>query len=796
MQSASAILFCPNPVCQALNPESNKFCYQCRSLLPKRYLWAVGAESLRSGDLLRGRYRVKHSQVVLDTQPGLQPDVPEQPSEAIESYLRLSAYQPQVPQVYGIVSPSRKRPGPDLILLEQAPIYPEGVKNESSKLAESMLMPPLTQVWKQSSALRQLNWLGQMAQLWQPFSTEGVAQALLNPALLRVEGSLLRLLELPHDPRSMPSLTELGGLWRRWLPEAQPEIADFLKALCQQLTQGQVQSAEQVSLLLDQAIVQVSQGQVRRIQMVTQTDQGPTRKGNEDACHPPAGTVLTVTTPGPSSDFPLVIVCDGIGGHEGGAVASGLAIATVQKRLQPLHAAPLSGGNLVEQLEQATLAANDVISQRNDSEQRQERQRMGTTLVMGLVQGHELYLTHLGDSRAYRITRTGCYQVTQDDDLAAREVRLGFSLYREALQQPGSGALVQALGMGKSSDLHPTVQKFVLEEDCLFLLCTDGLSDHDRIAENWQAELLPLLEGQIDVTTASQRLVTISNQQNGHDNVTVGLIHCQVRAGDRVTALEPSLGAVAPLPPATVLSSAVPSAPLRPTSDPSTSTTKILPQSRSTPPILRLLGILLLWGVGSCLAYFLIPDVRVWVDALVAGSSRSPQPVAPSPTPASPQPSSSAPATSPPLPPPAIGATVLLSRPLSGEKPAAFVTLLPQPETGPSPAASAIGSSLPVGSVLQVAERVQPQQQGVWLKLKVCSTPEGVALPSLPKSGDTGWMREETIAPLLAQNFMPTPAQLGKCAPAAATPAPSPQASPANSAPSPSPSPQASPANS
>ncbi len=777
MQSASAILFCPNPVCQALNPESNKFCYQCRSLLPKRYLWAVGAEALRPGDLLRGRYRVKHSQVVLDTQPGLQPDVPEQPSETIESYLRLSAYHPQVPQVYGIVSPSRKRPGPDLILLEQAPIYPEGVKDESGKLVESLLMPPLTQVWKQSSALRQLNWLGQMAQLWQPFSTEGVAPALLNPSLLRVEGSLLRLLELPHDPRSMQSLTELGGLWRRWLPEAQPEIADFLKALCQQLTQGQVQSAEQMSQLIDQAIGQVSQGQVRQIQIATQTDQGPTRKGNEDACHPPAGTVLTVTTPGPNPDFPLVIVCDGIGGHEGGAVASGLAISTVQKRLQPLHTVPLSGFNLIEQLEQATLAANDVISQRNDSEQRQERQRMGTTLVMGLVQGHELYLTHLGDSRAYRITRTGCYQVTQDDDLAAREVRLGFSLYREALQQPGSGALVQALGMGKSSDLHPTVQKFVLEEDCLFLLCTDGLSDHDRIAENWQAELLPLLEGRIDVTTASQRLVTISNQQNGHDNVTVGLIHCQVKAGDRISALEPSLAAVAPPPQATVLSSAAPSAPLRPTSGTSTSasnspTTKILPQSRSTPPILRLLGILLLWGAGSGLAYFLIPDVRVWVDALVAGYSRSPQPTAPSP--ASPQPSSSPPEVSPPLPPPAIRTTVLLSRPLPGEKPASFVTLLPQPEKGVSPPVSEIGSSLPVGSVLQVAERVQPQQQGVWLKLKVCSTPEGVALPNLARSGDTGWMREETIAPLLAQNFMPTPAQLGKCAPAPASPSPSP----------------------
>ena len=764
MQSASAILFCPNPVCQALNPESSRFCYQCRSLLPKRYLWAVGAEALRPGDLLRGRYRVKHSQVVLDTQPGLQPDAPEPPSETIEAYLRLSAYHPQVPQVYGIVSPSRKRPGPDLILLEQAPIYPEGVK-EDGKLAESLLMPPLAQVWKQSSALRQLNWLGQMAQLWQPFSTEGVTQALLTPSLLRVEGSLLRLLELPYDPRSTPSLADLGGLWRRWLPEAQPEIADFLKALCQQITQGQIHSAEQVGLLLDQAIGQISHGQVRQIQIVTQTDQGPTRQRNEDACYPAAGTVLTVTAPSSNPDFPLVIVCDGIGGHEGGAVASGLAIATVQKRLQFLQASPLDAPSLIGQLEQATLAANDVISQRNDSEQRQERQRMGTTLVMGLVQGHELYLTHLGDSRAYRITRTGCYQVTQDDDLAAREVRLGYSLYREALQQPGSGALVQALGMGSSSALHPTVQRFVLEEDCLFLLCTDGLSDHDRIAENWQAELLPLLEGQIDVTTASQRLVTISNQQNGHDNVTVGLIYCQVKAGDQVSPLQPPLATVVRPLPATELSSPA-----------ATRTTQVLPPARPTRPFLRLLGILLLWGVGSSLVYFLIPDVRVWVDSLVAGYSRSPQPVGASPLPTQPA-SPPVPTPSVPVPPLAIGTTVLLSRALQGDNPS-VVTLLPQPEKSASPAPAPPSSSLPMGSVLQVAGRQEMPQQGSWLKLKVCSTPTGVPPTNLMRSGEAGWIREETIAPLLAQNFMPTPSQLGKCAPVT-SPAPNPAASPA-----------------
>ncbi|NJK53346.1 MAG: hypothetical protein HC936_12005 [Leptolyngbyaceae cyanobacterium SU_3_3] len=128
----------------------------------------------------------------------------------------------------------------------------------------------------------------------------------------------------------------------------------------------------------------------------------------------------------------------------------------------------LDSATLIHGLERATLAANDAISERNDQEQRHERQRMGTTLVMGLAHAHEFYLTHVGDSRAYRITRTGCDQVTLDDDVASREVRLGYALYRDALQQPASGALVQALGMGNSSFLHPTVQRFVVDEDCVF----------------------------------------------------------------------------------------------------------------------------------------------------------------------------------------------------------------------------------------------------------------------------------------------------------------------------------------
>ncbi len=142
------------------------------------------------------------------------------------------------------------------------------------------------------------------------------------------------------------------------------------------------------------------------------------------------------------------VVCDGIGGQDGGEVASEEAIAVLRDKLQqmPLHQANWDPLSLTSKLGRAACAANDKIASRNDSEHRQPPQRMGTTLVMALAHIHELYVAHVGDSRAYWITRTGCYQVTLDDDVACREVRLGYALYRDALGQSGGRSFDSSFG--------------------------------------------------------------------------------------------------------------------------------------------------------------------------------------------------------------------------------------------------------------------------------------------------------------------------------------------------------------
>ena len=534
MQNNAATLHCPNELCQAANSPTDKFCQRCGTPLIKRYLWAVGEgiEGYKPGDLWLERYWLTSQRIFLDTKPGLSPETLHSTiSDRIRHYLRLVPYRLQVPQVYALVPGSDGR-ATDILLLEQAPIYPDALP------LEGQLMPELTDAWKDATPMRQLNWLWQIAQLWQPLKSEGVASSLLKPKLLRVEESLVRLLELQLDQESAPTLAELGQLWLNLISGVKPAIAIFLEHLCHSLIQGEVRSSEELIARLDQGLAEVGRSLSRILRIATCTDTGPSRQRNEDACYPPSGTTIT-----PASAEALAIVCDGIGGHEGGNVASNLAIESIQQQLQhlSLNDANLDPATVSSELESAACYANDQISQRNDNEHRHGRQRMGTTLVMALARAHEIYIAHVGDSRAYWITRTGCHQVTLDDDVASREVRLGYALYRDALQHSSSGSLVQALGMSPSVSLHPTVQRFVLDEDCVFLLCSDGLSDYDRVEQCWETEILPIIDGKVDVATAGLRLVEIANTQNGHDNVTVGLVYCQVNSSEQESMLSASL---------------------------------------------------------------------------------------------------------------------------------------------------------------------------------------------------------------------------------------------------------------
>ncbi len=524
----AAKIVCQNPECQAPNPVSHNFCAHCRTAIPKVYLWVVGedAQSLKIGQTLaNNRYLVVNDRVLLDTKPGWQPESVEKVPEHIIPYLRSIGHRPHIPQVYGSIAYNRSGRRTNILwLLEKAPIYSEGL---GAALA-GKLMPEITECWKGAGSMRQLNWLWQIANLWDPLHAEGTNKTLLHPELLRVEGGLLRAIELMPNGETQPKLADLGKLWKMWQKHARMGISQTLEKICTQLIKEEVNTATQLVSLIDEALRTVGQKQFLNCNYLTLSHSGPTREQNEDACYPPSGEPLFQNT---GFDLSLAIVCDGVGGHQGGEVASNLAIDTIRRRIENVLDKPENRypESIAIQIENSTCVANDQISLRNDSENRHERERMGTTMVMSLIYGHEAYIAHIGDSRLYRITRTGCHQMTLDDDLATREVRLSGILYREALGLASSGSLFQALGMNSSTALHPNIRRTILDEECIFLLCSDGVSDRDRVEQYWQSEILPVLEGKVDLATACQRTINMANSRNGHDNATVALVHCQIK---------------------------------------------------------------------------------------------------------------------------------------------------------------------------------------------------------------------------------------------------------------------------
>ncbi len=524
----AAKIICPNSECQAPNLTNHHFCAHCRTAIPKIYLWVVGddVQSLKIGQMLgTNRYLVVNRQVVLDTKPGWQPESTDRVTDEIVPYLRLFEHRPHLPQVYSSIPFKQSgRKTTILWLLEKAPIYSEGL----GAAFAGKVMPELTESWKGAASIRQLNWLWQIANLWAPMAAEGVNQTLLQPELLRVESGLLRVLELVPNHQSRPKLADLGKLWKQWQKQARIGISQSMEKLCDRLINEEIITTVQLIAQLDEALRTAGQKQFLTCKYLTLSHTGPTREQNEDACYPFSGDPMYQNN---GSDLSLAIVCDGVGGHQGGEVAANLAIETIRRRIENVLDKPENRypDSITIQIETSTCVANDQISLRNDSENRQERERMGTTMVMTLVSGHEAYIAHIGDSRVYRITRTGCHQMTLDDDLATREVRLSSVLYHEALAMNGSGSLFQALGMNSSTALHPNIRRLILDEACIFLLCSDGVSDRDRVEQYWQSEILPVLEGKVDLNTACQRMINMANTRNGHDNATIALIHCQVK---------------------------------------------------------------------------------------------------------------------------------------------------------------------------------------------------------------------------------------------------------------------------
>jgi len=500
------------------------------------YLWAVGttAHHKKTGTTIASRYQVKAPQIWLDTQPETDPQVPLVSSELAQNYLLLYPYRLHIPEVYGVCRDG----GEEILLLENVPITEAGE-----------LQPSIAQAWYQGSATRQLYWLWQILELWTPFCELGVASSLLSLEQIRLEGWRIRLKELvldqgqAQDSFAHSSLANLAESWLVLLSDAKPAIAEPLQALCA-LMQASDASFREISTRFNQLLLEQAAQLPLRSQVYGATDVGKRRSHNEDTCYPLTSKTQTFD----DLSARLTIVCDGIGGHDGGEVASQLAVQSIQLQVKALlseiagQPEPLPPDLICDQLAAIVRVVNNLIAAKNDEQNRMARRRMGTTLVMALQipqrvtlpggsianNAHEVYIVNVGDSRAYWITPEYCHQLTVDDDVAVREVRMGRSLYREALKRPESGALTQAMGTREGHHLHPSVRRFILEEDGMLVLCSDGMSDNGFIEQSWSDYAELILQDKFSIESAVKSWLDFANQRNGHDNASIVLTHCQI----------------------------------------------------------------------------------------------------------------------------------------------------------------------------------------------------------------------------------------------------------------------------
>jgi protein phosphatase len=540
MIATQRIIYCTNIDCpDPINSVGDEVCASCQTSLVYRYLWATGTQGAKIpvGKTVAGRYEVVRPQIWLDTQPGTPPDVPEEVPQSVIPYLRLYSQQLHLPQVYGFTEN-------DILLLENLPIDETG-----------NLYPTITQLWQQTTAVRQVYWLWQILQLWTPLLEQGVAASLLVPHNLRVQGWCVRLLEL--YVLQPPTLQQLAECWQPLAATAHPNIASYLQKIVQQMRRTDVE-LEKIILQLNQLLL-ASVGELPlSLKVVGSTDIGGELTQNEDTCFPNSEDAI---------DDPLLpqvsIVCDGIGGHEGGEVASRLGLQSLKLQIRALLSevtiqTELTPPNLLQQQLEASLrVVNNLICNCNNEQNREGLQRMGTTVAMaiqlpqrvqtlsglrsdglrsgGLRSGglwsensHELYLMSVGDSRAYWITEKYCQLLTVDDDVTAREVRNTRQLYRKALQRPDATALTQALGTKDAEFLRPTIQRFILEEEGILLLCSDGLSDNNLVEQSWRQYALPVLTNNLSLKDAVDSWIELANRKNGHDNISLVMTLCRL----------------------------------------------------------------------------------------------------------------------------------------------------------------------------------------------------------------------------------------------------------------------------
>jgi PPM family protein phosphatase len=259
-----------------------------------------------------------------------------------------------------------------------------------------------------------------------------------------------------------------------------------------------------------------------KIQLTGLTDVGKKRDHNED---------YFITNP----EIKLSIVCDGMGGHAAGEVASEMAANSISRYL-------LQNKNILDQytLVQNNQNADDINSLIHDavinacaevwdvSINDEDKRGMGTTVVLVLIVENQAFVAHVGDSRAY-INREGkVEQITEDHSFVNEMIQQGLMTKDQALKSPHANVITRAIG--QQQFVKADIMQMELMNGDQFLLCSDGLSEYMHCPD-FEKVFLSSQDPEINL----KKFIKYANEKGGKDNITAVIVNIEdVGSKDKV----------------------------------------------------------------------------------------------------------------------------------------------------------------------------------------------------------------------------------------------------------------------
>jgi PPM family protein phosphatase len=235
---------------------------------------------------------------------------------------------------------------------------------------------------------------------------------------------------------------------------------------------------------------------LRAADSVWKTDTGRQRRDNEDSAY---------------VRVPLYVVADGMGGAQAGEVASALAVEEFSRGLPDSDAEhPTAEQRLAARVRDANRRIYET------AQVEREHSGMGTTLTAVYVDGPDLAIAHVGDSRAYVLRDGELTRLTHDHSLVEELMRRGKLTPEQAAEHPQRSIITRALGI--EPDVEVDTWTYPGRAGDVVLLCSDGLTS--MIDESVVAEVLRC---EPDLDRAGERLIAAANDAGGRDNITVVL---------------------------------------------------------------------------------------------------------------------------------------------------------------------------------------------------------------------------------------------------------------------------------